>query len=886
MDCFGKESRQVRRGAALLAWLVVVLCASALGAPSVQAADPVIAAAGDIACAPSDGSFKGGNGTADACRQKYTSDLLVNAGFQTVLALGDNQYDSGSLSDFQRSYDLSWGRVKSITRPVLGNHENSGSGHFDYYNGTGKTNGPAGERGKGYYAYDVGAWRLYALNSNCDRVACTAGSAQEQWLRADLAANPRTCKLAYMHHARFSSGHDGDNTFVQPLWQALYEAQVDVVLAGHSHNYERFKPMDPSGQADQTRGIRSFVIGTGGAFFTGVGSARPNSEVRRNDTYGVLELTLNPTSYRWQFVPEAGKTFTDSGSESCSGGAPLPGDSEAPSAPSNLSATTPSLTRVDLSWGASSDNVGVTGYEIYRGGALIASTTGTSYTDSTVTAGTTYTYQVRARDAAGNRSVFSNSRTVTTPGTTLRLPAQADAPVEQGNPSSNLATANLRADGGSDPDIASYLRFNVIGVSGTVESAKLRVYALSGTADGPAVQSTTSDWSETGITWNNRPTPTSATTDDKGAIATNSRVEFNVKPFVTGSGTYSFILAPTSNDGVDFGSREHTDPSRRPELLLSVTDTLVDNGVPPDTAITAGPTGATNSASASFAFSSSESPAAFECRLDSAGWTGCSSPKTYTGLAKGGHTFRVRASDQFGNIDATEATRTWTVVFLPQASFGFSPPAPLVNEPVTFTSTSTLVGTDTIMKNEWDLDGNGSFETSTGANPSATRSYPVAGTNVVGLRVTDNDGDTSVATRPVSISLLPPPPPLLAGPPSPPSVIAADRLAPRLTLGGAASQRLRGRRLRVGARCDEPCSVTASAFVSVRQASAVFRTGKLTRSLAAGTSAELELEFSKKGARAIRRALARRRLSAVVKVISRDMAGNLSVAKRRIRLRR
>jgi acid phosphatase type 7 len=282
------------------------------------AADPVIAAAGDIGCDPANSNYGGGNGTATACRQKYTSDLLVNAGLSRVLPLGDNQYDDGTLSKYQTVYHPSWGRVKSITSPIAGNHEpGDSSGYFDYFNGVGVATGPAGERGKGYYSYDVGSWHLIALNSNCAQVSCSAGSTQGQWLRSDLAAHPTGCKLAYWHHARFSSGHDGDNAFVQPFWQALYDAGADVVLNGHSHDYERFAPMDASGNLDNSRGIREYVVGTGGAFFTGIATAKPNSQVRQNDTYGVVKLTLHPSSYDWQFVPEQGGTFSDSGSGSC-----------------------------------------------------------------------------------------------------------------------------------------------------------------------------------------------------------------------------------------------------------------------------------------------------------------------------------------------------------------------------------------------------------------------------------------------------------------------------------------------------------------------------------------------------------------------------------------
>jgi acid phosphatase type 7 len=275
------------------------------------AADPVIYAAGDIACEP------GSATTSTKCRESRTADIIRNGGATRALALGDLQYNSASLSNLRASYDKTWGTFKSITSPVLGNHESTGTGYFDYFNGSGASNGPAGPRGKGYYSYNVGSWHVIALNSNCSRVACSSGSAQESWLRADLAANPRACTLAYWHHPRFSSGHDGDGTFMQPIWNDLYNFNADLVLVGHSHNYERFAPMNSSGKLDNIRGVREIVVGTGGAFFTGLSSAKPNSQVRQNNTYGVLKLTLHPLSYDFKFVPEAGKTFTDSGSTSC-----------------------------------------------------------------------------------------------------------------------------------------------------------------------------------------------------------------------------------------------------------------------------------------------------------------------------------------------------------------------------------------------------------------------------------------------------------------------------------------------------------------------------------------------------------------------------------------
>jgi hypothetical protein len=283
----------------------------------------VIAAAGDIACSSSSSNYNSGKGTADKCRQKYTSDLLVNAGLAAVLPLGDAQYENATLSGLTKSYHPTWGRVKPITHPAAGNHEyktTGAAGYFDYFNGTGVANGPAGDRSKGYYSFNVGSWHLIALNStdHCTIIPCRAGSAQETWLRADLAANAdKYCTLAFWHDPRFNSGHDGNADEMAPLFQALYNANADVVLGGHAHDYERFAPQNPSGQLDNARGIRQFVVGTGGAFFTAIGAPKPNSQIRQNNTYGVLKMTLHPTSYDWQFVPEAGKSFHDSGSQTC-----------------------------------------------------------------------------------------------------------------------------------------------------------------------------------------------------------------------------------------------------------------------------------------------------------------------------------------------------------------------------------------------------------------------------------------------------------------------------------------------------------------------------------------------------------------------------------------
>lgn len=274
---------------------------------------PTIAAAGDIACDPESPAFNRGEGHGLECRQKATSDLL-STGYVGVLALGDLQYEDGSYAGFLDSYDATWGRVKAITAPVPGNHEYRTAEAKGYYRYFGVV---AGVRARGYYSFDLGGWHVIALNSNCRAVGgCDAGSAQEQWLRADLAASQVACTLAYWHHPRFSSGYHGSSATYRAFWQALYDAEADLVLVGHDHDYERFAPQDATGRHDRERGIREFVVGTGGRGLRPFSRVAANSEVRDATTIGILELTLGSGSYAWRFRPAVG-SFTDSGSNRC-----------------------------------------------------------------------------------------------------------------------------------------------------------------------------------------------------------------------------------------------------------------------------------------------------------------------------------------------------------------------------------------------------------------------------------------------------------------------------------------------------------------------------------------------------------------------------------------
>jgi hypothetical protein len=285
--------------------VVLSVCASSVPATA-EAADPVLVAAGDIACAPDDET------TALRCQHAATARLL--SGATVVAPLGDLQYPSGTLGTFLASYAPTWGVYDAIARPVPGNHEYQTSragGYFDYFGSI------AGTRDAGYYSYDLGAWHVVALNSNCRRIGgCGTDSAQKEWLRGDLAATDQPCILAYWHHPRFSSGKHGGSERTQGFWRVLYRYGADVVLNGHDHHYERFALQTPDGDASSD-GIRQFVVGTGGASLRPIETVAANSEVRDANTFGVLNLTLMSSGYSWEFAPIAASSFSDSGTTTC-----------------------------------------------------------------------------------------------------------------------------------------------------------------------------------------------------------------------------------------------------------------------------------------------------------------------------------------------------------------------------------------------------------------------------------------------------------------------------------------------------------------------------------------------------------------------------------------
>jgi acid phosphatase type 7 len=287
-----------------LAILIAAGCGPEKTLPPEVDGRPVVVAAGDIA---------------DCAREDDEATASLVGGIEgRVLTLGDHAYPDGSAENFTRCYEPSWGRFKARTLPSPGNHEYETAGASGYFAYFGRA---AGDPDKGYYSYDLGSWHIVALNSNCGvgEIRCGPGSSEGRWLEEDLAANDeKACTLAYFHHPLFTSGsYRPGIERVEHFWQILYAAGVDVVLNGHDHNYQRFAPQDPYGTADPEDGIRQFVVGTGGRSLYQISQPIANTEVYTDDTFGVLELTLHPNRYDWEFVPVKGEFFSDSGVARC-----------------------------------------------------------------------------------------------------------------------------------------------------------------------------------------------------------------------------------------------------------------------------------------------------------------------------------------------------------------------------------------------------------------------------------------------------------------------------------------------------------------------------------------------------------------------------------------
>jgi acid phosphatase type 7 len=451
--------------AAVLSLSVVAVSPRPLEAAA--AGDPVLAVSGDIACMP------GTTPSPTRCQQAATGNAVAGIDPDYVLPVGDLQYENGTAAEYAGAYDKTvWGADKGISRPAAGNHEYRTTGAGPYYSYFGAN---AGDPAKGYYSWDIKGpgdaftWHLIALNSECAQLGggsttqgCGPGSSQEAWLKADLAAHRNVCTIAYWHRPRFSSSTTTpSSTSYVTFWNDLYNAGADIVLNGHAHDYERFAPQTSAGAADPAKGLRQFVVGTGGKDFHTMGAPIANSAAINASQFGVLKLILHSGGYDWQFISANGYSFSDSGSGSCHS-APPP-DTAPPTAPSAVSASAPTASQVNLSWAASNDNVGVKNYNLYRGAngatpTLLATTTtgATSYPDTSVTASTPYTYQVQAIDAAGNLSQLSEAASVTTPASADTTPPSVPTGLETEEVADNEVDIGWLASTDSGTGVSGY----------------------------------------------------------------------------------------------------------------------------------------------------------------------------------------------------------------------------------------------------------------------------------------------------------------------------------------------------------------------------------------------------------------------------------------------
>ncbi|MFK0245459.1 metallophosphoesterase [Amycolatopsis azurea] len=390
------------------------------GARPLAEATTTVAAVGDV-CGSS-------------CNQ--TAPLIKNMNPQALILAGDNAYDSGSLSEYKSKFDPYYGQFRSITYPTPGNHEyntSGASGYFDYFGRQ------AGERGKGYYSFDVGDWHFVALNSN---ITHSSGSTQVTWLKNDLAASTKPCTAAYFHHPRFSRGTHGDDTGVNPFFQALYDAKADLVVVGHDHNYQRFAPSRPDGTRDDVNGVRQLLIGTGGrGYYSFDQSSAAVQEKGNTNTFGVSRLTLTATDYRSDFVPVSGRTFTDTTSGKCKKGVSSPAFSIGTS-PSTVSMKPGGTASVSVTVGSSGGFASATALSV---SGLPAGVTGTlSPSSVTPPANGTATATLTLTASAS----ASGSATATVTGTSGSVSRTANVAVSVGSGGGDVFADDFETDKG------------------------------------------------------------------------------------------------------------------------------------------------------------------------------------------------------------------------------------------------------------------------------------------------------------------------------------------------------------------------------------------------------------------------------------------------------
>ncbi len=509
-----------------------------------------------------------GDGASGESNAKLVTQMIDGWNPDVFLYLGD-VYDKGTYPEFYNWYgqpNVDYGLFRDVTNPAIGNHEyenGAAPGYFQYWNNV-----------PNYYSYNAGGWHFIALNSTNEYNQRAPTSPQYQWLVDDLNSNNTPCSLAYFHHPVLSVGPQDDTPEMFGMWSLLAQAGVDMVLTGHDHSYQRWKPLDADLNLS-AGGTTHFVNGAGGHGVQGAVRSDDRLAVMYGNpanSYGAMYFKLNPNGAEYRYYNTAGQLL-DQGIVPCSGTS----DTTAPMAPGSLAAATSASGHVALSWTAAWDETGVAGYGIYRDGALIATLGGgeTGYVDMNVGLNVTYSYQVDAVDPGGRRSARSNTATITRPNqATLIFNPTADTYVQSDVATTNYGTyAYLKAD--ASPDTQSFLRFSVQGVAGTlINSATLRLYSPTAHSTGYQVYPlTSSSWTEIGTTYDNKP-GTGGKISASGKIAQNSWGQADLLPLVTTNGQVDIALKTTSSTQMSLNSREGANP---PQLVVNI---VADPSIP------------------------------------------------------------------------------------------------------------------------------------------------------------------------------------------------------------------------------------------------------------------------------------------------------------------
>ncbi len=491
--------------------------------------------------------------------------LIASWSPNLFLYLGD-VYEEGTYTEFYNWYapDEYFGQFRAITDPIIGNHEytkGKAYGYQDYWN--------TRHDDQVYYSFNANGWHFIALNAN-GQVGQQPGSLQYAWLLDDLNRNTAACTLAYWHQPLFSVGPEPKSDRMERIWALLARYHVDIVLSGHDHGYQRWQPLDGSGKIDPVNGITEFVAAGGGH---GIQQfiASDNRMAVGYDTaplaFGALRFVLNSKGATYDYVNTAG-TVLDAGTITCHG---AQDDQKPPTVPAGFSAHVDDNANVVLNWSSATDNLGVSGYTLYRDGQVLTTTTRSelTYTDTDVALGQSYTYTVDAVNSSNIHSPQSPSASVTLPTqTTQTFTSTADSFIDSSNPDTNYGVSTaLRAD--LTPDVQSLIRFNVEGFPhGNITQATLRIFSNLDSLHGFDLFTVPeNNWNETTITYRNAPS-FGRQLEFVASLNANSWATVDVTPIVIGNGIYSFGLKTTSPTALSFSSREG---SNAPQLIIQAS---------------------------------------------------------------------------------------------------------------------------------------------------------------------------------------------------------------------------------------------------------------------------------------------------------------------------